>query len=432
MRPLELQPRPRRLGDESGSVLILVALTMLVLLGFFALGVEAGRWYLIRAEISKSVDAGALAGAKNISNPHVDPRTIAQEFSDANFPAGYLATPTNGSGKPGFVAHLDGDKVSVAGVTVSKSVLAQLFGMPQVAIGTAGTAQMKNVEIMLVLDRSGSMAGQPIADLKVAARSFIDFFQATQADDRVGLVSFATAATLDRPMGSNFVTPIQNSINAMNAVGATNPADALAQAGGPSGFTDQSALPPDRRKPQFVIFFSDGRPTAFQGSFLYHNNTMNAVACVTGNCEPWDIGNGVVTYSQLCYPDREQWMPIDPRTTGDGRSPASACGNPNSMRWMTFDTEPVPGYAPTACSIPYRTALASHVCNLASGHALAQAQILKDRGITVYAIGLGQANPQFLNALATGPDQTYYAPTSDQLNAIFQKIAKEIKLRIVQ
>ena len=423
--------RRNRAGDESGNILIMVALSMLAIIGLFGLGIEAGRWYLIRAEISKSVDAGALAGAKNISNPNVDPKTIAEDFSNANFPAGYLHTPTGGQGSPGFVAQLDGDKVQVNGVTNAKSVIAQLFGKDQVTIGTLGVAQMKNVEIMLVLDRSGSMAGQPEADLQTAAKSFVDFFQETQADDHLGLVSFATAATVDRPLENNFVIPIRAAIDAMTAVGATNPADALGLAGGPAGLTDQSALPPDRRKPQFVIFFSDGRPTAFHSSFLYKNAPVDGVACVTGNCEPWDIGNGVVTYNHIGDPNSETWMNIDPRPTGDGRSAGSACGNSNTVRWYAFDTEPVPGYAPTACSIPYKTALAAQVCNLASSHALARAQALKDRGIVVYAIGLGQANPQFLNALATSPDQAYYAPTSDQLRSIFQKIAKEIKLRMV-
>ena len=161
---------------------------------------------------------------------------------------------------------------------------------------------------------------------------------------------------------------------------------------------------------------------------------MDAVGCVTGNCEPWEVGRSVQTYQLLGDPNVEQWYPsaINPRRTGDGRSSGSACGTSTTVRWKAFDTDPVPGYAPTACSIPYQTVLASHICNLASSRALARGAELKARGITIYTIGLGQANPDFLGALATGPEQTYYAPTSDQLRSIFQKIAKQIKLRMVQ
>lgn len=428
-----MSKRKKILQDESGNVLIIVALGIFVILGFFAMGVEAGRWYLIRAELSKSVDAGALAGAKNLSNPHVDPLLVAQEFSQENFSAGTLGTPGAGAGAVSFQAQIvDEDQVKVDGQTYGLPVIAQLFGVENVSIGTLGVAQMKEAEIMMVLDRSGSMEGQPMEDLKVASKSFVDYFEDTQDRDRVGLISFATSVTVDRPMGSNFVDAINRSIDDMVADGATNPEDALDQAKGPLGFSDQSALPQGRRVHQFLIFFSDGRPTAFRGMFLNRGNLVDGVACVTGNCEPWDIGAGVRTFGQLGLPDREGWMPgIDPRFTGDGLAGASACGQ-ITTRYMVFDTRPVPGYTRSACGIPWQNVLSGHICNLASTMAVEHVQELKDKGVTVYAIGLGTVNRGFLDQVATSPELAYYTPDSDQLQAIFQKVAKEIKLRMVQ
>jgi hypothetical protein len=48
---------------NSGQVLVLVALAILVLLGFAALGIDAGYMYSVRHELQRSADAGALAGA---------------------------------------------------------------------------------------------------------------------------------------------------------------------------------------------------------------------------------------------------------------------------------------------------------------------------------------------------------------------------------
>ena len=59
----------KKLNGQKGAVLITFAILLTVLLGFVALGMEVGRWYLVRAELSKGVDAAALAGAINISNP---------------------------------------------------------------------------------------------------------------------------------------------------------------------------------------------------------------------------------------------------------------------------------------------------------------------------------------------------------------------------
>jgi uncharacterized protein YegL len=421
------------LKNRDGSVLILVAASLLVLLGFAALGVEAGRWYLVRAELSKSVDAGALAGAKNISNPHVDPERLAEEISAANFQSGYLGTVGSGAGAVAFKAHLlDGDKVKVDGHTNALPILAGLFGVEDVPVSSVGAARQKEVEIMLVLDRSHSLVGQPIADLQTAARSFVDYFQDTQDRDRVGLITFATSVTVVRPLGSNFVSQMDAAIDNMVALGATNAEDAIDQVDGPSGLADQSGFEPARRVPQFLIFFSDGRPTAFRGSFKYQNANVDAVGCVTGNCEPWDIGNGVVTYNMLGKPGVEDWLAIDPRTTGDGVYPNSACGaGKKTVRWNMFDRYPVPGYAPGACSIPYRTTLASHVCNLAANLALMHGQELKDKGVIIYTIGLGNVNQDFLGQLGSSPETVFYTPSSDQLEGIFQKIAKQIRLRLV-
>jgi len=138
------------------------------------------------------VDAAALVGAKNISNPNVDVRALASEFCTENFQGGHLGT---GSGTASFDVQLLNDgKVRVDGRVNAPAILAKAVGMADVPVSAAGVAQMRNVEIMLVLDRSGSMDGQPIADLKVAAKSFLDFFVSTQDKDKMGLISFATAA----------------------------------------------------------------------------------------------------------------------------------------------------------------------------------------------------------------------------------------------
>ena len=58
--------------NQKGAIIVIFALSLIVLIGFAALGTEVGRWYLTRAELSKAVDAAALAGAANISNPTID------------------------------------------------------------------------------------------------------------------------------------------------------------------------------------------------------------------------------------------------------------------------------------------------------------------------------------------------------------------------
>jgi len=440
-----------RIRDNRGAFAVIFALVLLVLLGFTALGIEAGRWYLVRAELAKAVDAAALVAAKNISNPHVDPVVIAREFGEENFRAGYLDTPGSGTdpvpGQVQFSAQmLEENRVSVRGDVNATAHLARLFGVNTIPVSAIGVAQRREVEIMMILDRSGSMAGQKMTDLKRAANSFLDFFVETQAEDRVGMISFATTVTLDRPLGSDFVDEMRSAINAMTAVGATNTEDAFDRAGGAGSFTDQSGLPGDRRVQQFAVFFSDGMPTALRERFRWDGQDYDGVAYGVGssgraNCRTSDYPYMSV-YSQLHRPaGTNNFYPnVNPATTGDGRrtsgSDATNCCCPRYLntKWYIFESQPVPGYTAEQCSIPMNRLL-PHFCSLTRQLALQNAQTLKNRGVKIYAVGLGSSSeidPNFLRSLSSGESYTYIAPTSSELEAIFIRIARDIKLRLVQ
>jgi hypothetical protein len=82
----------RVLRNQCGAVLVTFVILLTVLLGFTALAMEVGEWYLVKAETSKAVDAASLVGAKNISNPYVNLETLVKEFAKENFSDGYLGT----------------------------------------------------------------------------------------------------------------------------------------------------------------------------------------------------------------------------------------------------------------------------------------------------------------------------------------------------
>ena len=54
------------LGDEEGQAIIQVTLSLLVLIAFVALAVDAGNTYGQRRQMQNAADAGALAGAREL------------------------------------------------------------------------------------------------------------------------------------------------------------------------------------------------------------------------------------------------------------------------------------------------------------------------------------------------------------------------------
>ena len=118
------------------------------------------------------------------------------------------------------------------------------------------------VDIMLVLDRSGSMLGSPLANLKAGADTFIDIIDETtdSAKDgvigggsHIGIVSFDGAAVTDLPLSTS-VSDLKAAVAGLNAGGSTNHADAFTKAA--------EAFDPASSNERVIVMFTDGKTTA--------------------------------------------------------------------------------------------------------------------------------------------------------------------------
>jgi len=283
-----------------------------------------------------------------------------------------------------------------------------------------------------------------IGDLKSGAQSFVDFFKLTEANDKFGLITFASGVVVEHSLSTLFYNDITTAIGNMSASGGTNTEDALDQADGPSGFIDQTGIPGDQRVQQYLIFFSDGNPTAFRGDFTRDGTDYNAV----GYAANWDI--------KLMDPGVQfSYLNVKQYATGDGKTTSTTIcqsGSPlagySNTKWHILDdlTYGVTGYSnfsgvyysdllgttdPEKCSLSMNKGQ-DYVEAITKQMAIDHAQEIKDKGIKIYTIGLGSVDQNFLSQIASGPGFEYFAPTSADLKNLFQKIATNIKLRLVQ
>ena len=89
--------------------------------------------------------------------------------------------------------------------------------------GMGDPAQSREkLDVMIIIDRSGSMQGEPLLDAKDAATTFIDSLDV--AYDKVGLVSYSNSATLDTQLTTDFQS-VKNAIDNLTANGYTNIGD---------------------------------------------------------------------------------------------------------------------------------------------------------------------------------------------------------------
>ncbi len=434
-------------GNQRGTTLLTFTLLLTALLGFVALAIEVGTWYIMRAELSKAVDAAALAGAANIASPNLNLVALAQDLGDANFAPGYLGTPASGSGAASYAVSYNTSQLTVTGSTSAEALITKLFGITTIPMSATGVAQKNHVQIMLILDCSGSMQGTPITNLKTAANSFLAFFKPDQSEDQMGLVTFATAATVNVPLETNFATAIQSAINKIQATTYTNSEDAIAQAG--AQLPVQTGTPNSSWKKQFLVFMTDGEPTAFRSTFVNGNKSYDAVVhtLANGMTNQWyDV------YTYLASPTTGNDLSVNAVQTGLGQNETTCRVNQGSTRnpsyvYSTSWATPFAAYPPSSpyttvgyCDIPQgnpgpRTILATYIHTTGEQMAINNAAALKARGVTIYTIGLegdGGIDTTFLSSVSSGPNYAYVAPSSSELQAIFNLIAKDITLQLVQ
>lgn len=116
-------------------------------------------------------------------------------------------------------------------------------------------------DIVLILDRSGSMTGAPLADMKLGAKTFIDILdEATDSakdgqigsGSRIGIVSFAATATANTQLITS-TDELKGAVDSLKAGGNTNHADAFTKA--------VQLFDPASSNAKVIVMFTDGNTT---------------------------------------------------------------------------------------------------------------------------------------------------------------------------
>ena len=258
----------------------------------------------------------------------------------------------------------------------------------QITLTISGVPKTETTDIVLVIDRSGSMSGSKLSAAKEAARNFVNrLLPDGNTTTRIALVSFAGNVTTHNS-SNPFRTALEkqnllNDINSLSASGGTFTQAGLRQA--------QALLDNSTADNKVIVLLSDGVPT-----YSYKvNNPDNYL-------EFWKT--------------ETRWFVFVPYTVDLYRThqsvPESAF-NYNSVVGDGNDSEDAYDSG--------NTKYYSH-----GNSAIAQSSFAKAAGQTIYTIALeaGTEGNRVLNGIAS-PGKAYTARPAD-LDAIFSSIASAI------
>ncbi|HEY7795074.1 MAG TPA: pilus assembly protein TadG-related protein [Gaiellaceae bacterium] len=349
--------RNRTLRDESGQALVFIVLAMFVLIGFTAFAVDAGRAWFTQRELQRSVDAAALAAAQDL--PDIAAATATAEAYGPDTAAKNplrLTDITEITVDPRCVTSIEGpcdpyNAVQIEGRAEVPTTFARIIGFDSMTVTAKATAcspclGKKKLDIMMVLDRTGSMCqtssggnDPSCTDLENARsgiRTFLDLMDPTAHS--VGLAVLPPSlnqstrcqappslAWYDNPGSQYLLVPLSSDYKLSN--GSLNGGSSLVgtldciRGGGRTAYADaidaaQRELDTNGRPDAepVIIFLSDGAanygPSFYPNSSPYratpcHQGVTSAGFAKAGGTLVYSIGydlNGSGTDYEQCHP----------------------------------------------------------------------------------------------------------------------------------
>ncbi|HWY48556.1 MAG TPA: vWA domain-containing protein [Bryobacteraceae bacterium] len=461
--------KPRSL-KERGISLIFTAMTLVFIVPMVGLAIDAGILYTVKGKLQMAVDAASLAAARALSRGNDDATQQSNATAQAeayvllNFPSGYFSVPTPTFGVNNSGISIDESVANQRSVSVTAYVNAPLYflrwlGTNSTTVSATATAVRRDVNVAIVMDRSGSLSiSNSCVPLKGAAVSFVNKF--ANGRDNVALVTFATSSMPDFPIADNFQTAspsVPTILNSVNCTGGTNTGQGLWE-----GYQQLVTLNQPNAL-NVVLLFTDGYPNTFTATYPIKasssctNKNPKTGVLAAGYSNPLTQPTtpsaifGIMNSLATMQPMASDQTPGPPTAQGGD----AGCSYASNLQSVANDIQSIPtldfwgnnmnsGYQPVTMSGGTISVTPMSVqnagWNAADNAALRIRQSTTIPNIRIFSIGLGNSGgvpADFLERVANDPrgsnfDSNYpagtyvFAPQASDISDAFAQVASAI------
>lgn len=439
--------------NQAGAIAIAFALMGPIIVGSAGVALDYAQAYMVKQRLQQAIDASALAAAAS-SNDATEIENKIEDFFEANYPPEKLGATFDP------VVTVTNNQVIVSGQAYYHTTFGQILGFDTIDVDaeTAVNRQVQGLEVVLVMDNTGSMStNNNIGTLRTAATSFVNimFNNTTDADYiKIGLVPYSTsvnvgpyglgedtdggfydAAFVNNPHGFDYDESDSSQWQGC-VLAADYPDDTLDHEGPWDMYrycrdgnenlicdtrTQQTCTGKGkkkkctyttvaRRNPNYICPVTSITPlTSNQENLLSSIETMQANGHTYGNFGM--VWGGRVLSPEYPFEEGSSWThdmwqkAIVMMTDG-----VNTMHSNYSAYGPTADHDINPG------DLNERFA---EVC-----------EDLKDKGVTVYTVtfagGVNENTKNYYRECATTEDQYYDAPSQEDLVAVFEQISREL------
>lgn len=423
--------------DENGVSILVFALTLPVMLAASGVAVDLAQAYNVKVRLGNALDKAALA-AGTVSGSDEEVRDVVLKFVEANYPDIKLGNTLN------IDAVVNERSITVTADAQVNTIFMSMFGYDQITVSEESEVirELSGVEVALVLDVTGSMAGNNIAALKTASTSFLNimFGRISNLDYiRVGIVPFSNSVNVGayglsdgfvvRPATDDYVSPASNIQYSATTGTTTNWKGCILERAYPLDTTDDES--PDwqmYRWPRTCTRTRNGVCTNWSGDAnnLCTNSRIVPLtsdqALLQSTIDNLAVGGNTYGNVGMVWGWRLV-SPTAPFTEG------SEYGDPDWSKAVIMMTDGDNTMHPTY-SVYGKTSTNGMDANDLDDRFAEVCANMKEQGIKVYTItfqsAITNATRQIFRDCATTPDYYYNAPTNEELVAAFERIANQL------
>ncbi len=201
----------RIIRNQKGTILIKTIFMLIPLIGILGIGVDMSRAYLYRSQLSGALDAAALAGGKAFHSTARNEEI--QAFFSSNFQSDYMG----GTIGELVISEIDAIQKTLT-VTASGTIPATfmaVFGFDTIPIevSTEATSKTTGLQLVMVLDSTGSMRSSAGSDtrmaaLKAASTTLVNSLfgsEATSDKLEIAIVPYVTTVNIGGLLDNSFL-----------------------------------------------------------------------------------------------------------------------------------------------------------------------------------------------------------------------------------
>lgn len=192
-------------ANSSGGIAIMMGLLLIPLIGAVGLSMDSARGYAVKQRLQESVDAAALAAAKDMTMSVADRKKIAEDYFNANWQDGYLFTKTVDLDVE--ATESDGS-VAISAEVEMPTTLMRVLGEEKAIVSARSKAAQgaSLLEVAIALDNTMSMSrtlpggDRRIDAVKVGAKDLIDVLVegSDESTLNISLIPFSMVVNVGR------------------------------------------------------------------------------------------------------------------------------------------------------------------------------------------------------------------------------------------